>query len=60
MHKANTYDDEEQTYSSENSISHHIEQPPTENEQRALHFFETGLKTKSIPFFLLKKIFSSR
>lgn len=37
MHKANTHSDED------NSSVNHIEQPPTEAEKRALHFFETGI-----------------
>jgi hypothetical protein len=50
MHKANTYYDEEQPYSFENSSSHHIEQAPNETERKALHFFETGIDIES--FFL--------
>jgi hypothetical protein len=55
MHKANTYYDEEQPYSFENSHQDHLEQPPTETEQRALHFFETGIEINffsSIKYFL--------
>jgi hypothetical protein len=54
MHRANTYYDEEQPYSFENSTQHHIEQPPTETEEKALHFFETGMKSSMI---LLKTCF---
>jgi hypothetical protein len=51
MHKANTYyDEEQQPYSFENSSSHHIEQPPTETERKALHFFETGIDIESFSF----------
>jgi hypothetical protein len=50
MHKANTYYDEEHAYSFENSDQHHIEEPPTEAERKALHFFETGIKING--FFL--------
>jgi len=38
MHKANTHSDEDNS-----AVVHHIEQPPTEAEKKALHFFETGI-----------------
>lgn len=43
MHKANTSYEEEQAYTFENSNEIQAETPPTEAEQKALHFFETGL-----------------
>ncbi|CAF0890909.1 unnamed protein product [Adineta steineri] len=51
MHKANTYYDEEQSYSLENSSSYHIDQLPTKTEKKALHFFETD-DTTGIVFYL--------
>lgn len=48
MHKANTSYDED-TNSLDNTLSEPIEQPPTEAEKKALHFFEAGL---SIPFLM--------
>ncbi|CAF4197316.1 unnamed protein product, partial [Rotaria sordida] len=56
MHKANTYYDEEQPYPFENSSSYHINQPPTETEKKALHFFETGDSTGIV--FYLKTAFA--
>ncbi|CAF2764002.1 unnamed protein product [Rotaria sp. Silwood2] len=50
MHKANTYCDEEQPYSFENSSSCHIGQSPNETEKKALHFFDTGTDIKSFSF----------
>ena len=47
MHKANTHSDEDNS-----AIVHHIEQPPTEAEKKALHFFETGI---FLFFFSLNK-----
>jgi len=38
MHKANTHSDEDNS-----AVIHHIEQPPTDAEKKALHFFETGI-----------------
>ena len=49
MHKANVSDEEEQF---EDVTSEPIEQPPTETEQKALHFFEAG---HSIDDFLFKE-----
>lgn len=43
MHKADTYYDEEHPYPIENSPSNYIEQPSTESEKKALHFFDTGI-----------------
>jgi hypothetical protein len=42
MHKANTYYEEEQPYSFENAYENSTDTPPTETENKALHFFETG------------------
>jgi len=58
MHKANTYYDEEQSYSFENSSSHHIEQPPTETERKALQFFERGIDIESFSFQSRKSFLS--
>lgn len=43
MHKANTRTDEDQPYALENSSTNHLEQPPTEAEEKALHFFDAGI-----------------
>ncbi|CAF1235103.1 unnamed protein product [Rotaria sp. Silwood1] len=56
MHKANTYYDEEQPYPFVNSSSYHINQPPTETESKALHFFETSDSTGIV--FYLKTAFA--
>ncbi|CAF2115895.1 unnamed protein product, partial [Rotaria magnacalcarata] len=45
MHKANTYYDEEQPYSFENSYQDQTEAPPTDAEKKALHFFDTKHST---------------
>jgi len=42
MHKANTSVEEEQADSIDDITSEPIEQPPTEREQKALHFFDAG------------------
>ena len=54
MHKANTYADDDQ----EQQQQRRAEQPSTETERRALHFFQTGIYIEGI--VLAKKIFSSR
>ena len=51
MHKANTSYDED-THSLDNTFTEPIEQPPTEAEKRALHFFEAGL---SIVFLIFSQ-----
>jgi hypothetical protein len=55
MHKANTYYDEEQPYSFENSNQYHIEKAQSDTEKKGLSFFETGI---NIDFITIKKIVS--